>query len=204
MCASPERYLLKRDNHVFSQPIKGTAPRFDNATEDRMSRLHLANSIKERAEHVMIVDLVRNDLSRVSEAGSVVVDELFGIYGYRHVYQMVSTISGQLAHPTNLLDLLQVTYPMGSMTGAPKHIVMNYIDQIEQTTRGWYSGTVGYCSPDGTIDSNVVIRSIMYDADAQLAKYNVGGAITYDSDPEAEYQECLLKSKAIRKLLAED
>lgn len=203
ICASPERFIAKKTNRIYSQPIKGTSPRHENEDENRASRLHLANSLKERAEHIMIVDLVRNDLSKVSRPGSVVVDELFGIYGYRQVNQMISTISGELWPNADFVDCILATFPMGSMTGAPKHITMEFIDTIETASRGWYSGSLGYIKPNGDFDSNVVIRSLLYDSNKKLAKYAVGGAITYDSDPDAEYDECLLKSSAIRKVLGE-
>lgn len=201
VCASPERFMSSDGERIYSQPIKGTSKRYRDSEEDRMSRMHLANSLKERAEHIMIVDLVRNDLSKVSEPGTVRVDELFGIYGYRQVNQMISTISGQLGPGLGFFEALKATYPMGSMTGAPKHITMEFIDDIETASRGWYSGSVGYIKPNGEFDSNVVIRSLMYDDVKKVAKYAVGGAITFDSDPNAEYDECLLKSKAIRELL---
>jgi para-aminobenzoate synthetase component I len=201
LCASPERYLSVQENTLFAQPIKGTSKRFQDENKDAVSRLHLANSIKERAEHIMIVDLVRNDLSKLCVAGSVRVEELFGIYGYKHVNQMISTISGQLSDSFNFVDTLMATYPMGSMTGAPKYIVLKFIEALETSARGWYSGSIGYMEPNGNMDSNVVIRTLLYDGKQQSASYSVGGAITFDSDPEQEYEECLLKSKAIRLLL---
>jgi para-aminobenzoate synthetase component 1 len=201
ICASPERYIARKHGRIYSQPIKGTSRRYVDEHKNKVSRLHLANSLKERAEHIMIVDLVRNDLSKVSHPGTVEVDELFGIYGYRQVNQMISTISGKLEENTSWVDCIRASYPMGSMTGAPKHITMEFIDDIETATRGWYSGSMGYIDPNGDFDSNVVIRSLMVDAGKSLAKYAVGGAITFDSDPEAEYEECLLKSEALRQVL---
>lgn len=204
LCASPERYLKRTNNRLYSQPIKGTSSRFDDPTKDKHSQMHLLNSLKERAEHIMIVDLVRNDISRISHTGSVQVDELFGIYGYRQVYQMISTISGKLEENKSFVDCLMATYPMGSMTGAPKFIVMQFIDALETAARGMYSGSIGYIKPDGDFDSNVVIRSLLIDEEKKLASYSVGGAITFDSDPDLEYQECLLKSKAIRSVITKD
>ncbi len=201
-CASPERYLSKRGNRIYSQPIKGTSKCYNDDHLDYQSKLHLANSIKERAEHVMIVDLVRNDLSQICLPGSVRVEELFGIYKFKQVFQMISTVVGELEADLAFSDFLKATYPMGSMTGAPKHIVMKFIDSIETTSRGWYSGTIGYQAPNGDFDSNVVIRSILCDSSKRVAKYSVGGAITFDSDPTMEYDECMLKSKAIRDLLS--
>lgn len=201
LCASPERFLTTLNNRVYSQPIKGTSKRYENFAQNQESRLHLANSIKERAEHIMIVDLVRNDLSKLCKVGSIQVDELFEIYGYKHVNQMISTISGELESSPNFVEAIKATYPMGSMTGAPKHIVMKFIDALETAARGWYSGTIGYIQPDGNFDSNVVIRSLLYDSEKRVAKFSVGGAITFDSDPTLEYEECLLKSEAIRSVL---
>lgn len=201
ICASPERFITRKNDRIYSQPIKGTSRRYEDEQQDLISRLHLANSIKERAEHIMIVDLVRNDLSKICNTGTVRVDELFGIYGFKQVNQMISTVSGELQGNVDLVDCLLATFPMGSMTGAPKHITMQYIDQVETASRGWYSGSVGYQEPGGDFDLNVVIRSLAYDSDKHLAKYSVGGAITYDSDPEAEYEECLLKALAIRTVL---
>ena len=180
---------------------KGTSQRFKDENKDAASRLHLANSIKERAEHIMIVDLVRNDLSKLCEAGTVRVEELFGIYGYRHVNQMISTISGKLVDDFNFIDTIKATFPMGSMTGAPKYIVLKFIESLESVARGWYSGSIGYIDPSGNMDSNVVIRTLLYDKSMKIASFSVGGAITFDSDPDQEYEECLLKSKAIRMLL---
>ena len=201
LSASPERFLKKKGRRIASQPIKGTSARYASRAEDEASKQYLSQSLKERAEHVMIVDLMRNDLGRLCETGSISVPELCGIYGYRQVYHMISTITGECRENTDFTDVLRATFPMGSMTGAPKHIVMQYIEQIEGASRGWFSGSVGYIKPNGDFDSNVVIRSVFYDAGQCKAKYSVGGAITFDSDPDAEYNECLLKSSAIRHLL---
>lgn len=203
LCASPERFLRRKADHLYSQPIKGTSARHTLPDQDQLSKDYLQNSLKERAEHIMIVDLVRNDLSKLCQTGSVRVQELCGIYGYRQVYQMISTVVGQQRDDTHLLPLLEALFPMGSMTGAPKKMVMNAIAHYEGVAREWFSGTVGYCDPSGNMDSNVVIRSLMYDSAAEVAKYCVGGAITMDSDPEAEYQECQLKASAITALLKE-
>lgn len=201
LCASPERFLRRSNDVLFSQPIKGTSERLEDPVANNQSKLHLANSIKERAEHVMIVDLVRNDLSRVCTTGSVQVEELFGMYEFKQVNQMISTISGKQEDGTTFTDILRATFPMGSMTGAPKRIVMEFIDEIETTARGWYSGSIGYIEPNGDFDLNVVIRSLLIDTSRNKSTYTVGGAITFDSDPEAEFQECKLKAKAINKIL---
>ncbi len=202
LCASPERYLQKKGLQVFSQPIKGTAPRNrNNQAEDASNRDELYNSAKDRSENVMVVDLVRNDLSRVCEEGTVHVDELFGIYSFPQVHQMISTISGTLRQDAAITEVLSATFPMGSMTGAPKRRVMELIEMYEQTKRGVFSGAVGYITPAGDFDFNVVIRSILYNAASRYLSFQAGSAITFYSDPEQEYEECLLKATAIRQVL---
>jgi len=203
LCASPERYLKKEGDQLFSQPIKGTAQRnLQNAGEDVKNKEGLYNSAKDRSENVMIVDLVRNDLSKICEEASVRVEELFGIYSFPQVHQMISTVSGQLRSDIHFIEAIKATFPMGSMTGAPKKRVMELIEQYEQTRRGIFSGAVGFITPDGDFDFNVVIRSIMYNAAAQYLSFQAGSAITFYSDPEKEYEECLLKAAAIKKVLA--
>lgn len=202
LCASPERYLKKKGNTLTSQPIKGTFKRnTQNAVADEQLKQQLKQSEKDRSENVMVVDLVRNDLSRVCKEGSVKVDELFGVYSFPQVHQMISTITGELKEGTDFAGILQATFPMGSMTGAPKRRVMELIEQYEKTKRGIYSGAVGYISPDKDFDFNVVIRSILYNAADQYLSYLVGGGITFYSDPEKEYEECLLKAEAIKQVL---
>ncbi len=200
-CGSPERFIKKEGDELISQPIKGTAPRGKNKIEDQENKIALSKSEKDKAENVMIVDLVRNDLSRSCEAGSVVVDELFGIYGFEQVWQMISTVSGKLKNDVHFIDALKALFPMGSMTGAPKIMAMELIEKYEITSRGLYSGSVGYITPGGDFDFNVVIRSILYNSAEHYLSYHVGGAIVFDSDPEGEYQECLLKAKSMRKAL---
>lgn len=202
MCASPERFLKKTGNRLLSQPIKGTCKRGKNEVEDAELKQVLLNSEKERAENLMIVDLVRNDLARSAKTGTVKVDELFGIYSFKQVHQMISTVSATIADDIHWVDALKHAFPMGSMTGAPKISAMKLIDQYEQSARGLYSGAVGYVTPDGDIDFNVVIRSIQYNAAGQYLNFEVGGAITYDSVPEKEYEECLIKAGAILDTLA--
>jgi para-aminobenzoate synthetase component I len=202
LCASPERYLKKEGDHIFSQPIKGTAQRnLHDAGEDVKSAEHLYNSAKDRSENVMIVDLVRNDLSKICEEASVQVEELFGIYSFPQVHQMISTVSGRLRSDLHFIEAIRATFPMGSMTGAPKKRVMELIEQYEQTRRGIFSGAVGYITPEGDFDFNVVIRSIMYNASRKYLSFQAGSAITFYSDPEKEYEECLLKAAAIKKVL---
>ncbi|MBX2925239.1 MAG: anthranilate synthase component I family protein [Chitinophagaceae bacterium] len=202
LCASPERYIKKTGNTLISQPIKGTARRHQhNQTDDEQSKNVLFNSSKDRSENIMIVDLVRNDLSRICQKGSVKVDELFGIYAFPQVYQMISTISGQLPENIPLTDIFKATFPMGSMTGAPKRRVMELIEQYEKTKRGLFSGAVGYITPDGNMDFNVVIRSILYNRLTRYLSFQTGSAITYYSNPVQEYEECILKAEAIKKVL---
>jgi para-aminobenzoate synthetase component 1 len=202
LCASPERYLMKKSRQIFSQPIKGTAARnLIDKEDDEARRQQLQTSSKDRSENVMVVDLVRNDLAKICKEGSVKVDELFGIYTYPHVHQMISTISGELADDTSFTDIIRATFPMGSMTGAPKKRVMELIDQFEPGSRGIFSGAVGYISPDGDFDFNVVIRSLLYNAETHYLSYLVGGGITWYSQAEKEYEECMLKAKAIREVL---
>lgn len=203
LCASPERYLQKKGNQLISQPIKGTIKRnLENDADDKLQVEALQNSSKDKSENVMVVDLVRNDLSRICEQGTVKVSELFGIYSFPQVHQMISTITGTLSSNTLFSEVLEATFPMGSMTGAPKKSVMETIDALEPTRRGLYSGTVGYFNPAGDFDFNVVIRSIFYNSDTKKASYGVGGGITIYSDPEKEYEECLLKAAAIKKVLS--
>lgn len=201
MCASPERFLRKEGRYVYSQPIKGTIRRGQNASEDEQLKHELLHSEKERAENMMIVDLVRNDLSRSCVPGSVQVDEFFGIYTFPQVHQMISTVSGTLNADADTTDCIRMAFPMGSMTGAPKIKAMELIERYENSKRGLYSGAVGYFTPDDDFDFNVVIRSILYNDQLRMLSFQVGSAITYDSDPEAEYAECVLKAKAIREVL---
>ncbi len=205
LCASPERYLKKQGNRLVSQPIKGTILRDKNdAQQDDQNRNTLLNSKKERAENVMVVDLVRNDLSRVCSEGTVLVEELFGIYSFPQVHQMISTISGELSKGSDWIDAIKASFPMGSMTGAPKRKVMELIEQYERTRRGIFSGSIGYIDPEANFDLNVVIRSIMYNESARYISWQTGSAITFGSDPLLEYEECLLKGSAIKKVLTNE
>lgn len=201
LSASPERYLKKEGERIVSQPIKGTSKRFLNPIDDEKSKNQLAFDPKERAENIMITDLVRNDLSRTAQKGSVQVDELCGLYSFLQVHQMISTISSKLDPQYSVIDVLKTTFPMGSMTGAPKISAMKIIEDLEQTKRGLYSGAVGYFTPNDDFDFNVVIRSILYNEEKQYVSFSVGSAITALSNPEMEYEECLLKAKAMRDVL---
>jgi para-aminobenzoate synthetase component 1 len=201
LSATPERYLRKEGEQLISQPIKGTAKRFQDKTEDEKSKLNLATDPKERAENIMITDLVRNDLSRTAQKGTVQVQELCGIYSFQQVHQMISTITSKLDNKFSNVDVLRMTFPMGSMTGAPKISAMKIIEELEVTKRGLYSGAIGYFSPNGNFDFNVVIRSILYNQDKKYLSFSVGSAITSLSNPENEYEECLLKAKAMHEVL---
>ncbi len=202
MCASPERYLRKEGDQILSQPIKGTARRSKDTGTDDMLKRALLNSTKERAENVMIVDLTRNDLARCCVAGSVSVDELFGIYSFPQVHQMISTVSGKLLPNASFTDAIRSSFPMGSMTGAPKYKVMELIDTYEHNSRELFSGTVGYVTPNGDFDFNVIIRSLFYNSITHLLTYETGGAITYDSVAESEWEERLLKAWALEQIFA--
>lgn len=202
LCASPERFLYREGRRIVSQPIKGTVRRAKgDEVEDEWLKTSLRQNAKERAENVMVVDLVRNDLSRVCREGSVKVDELFGVYTYPQVHQMISTVSGELEEGQTFSHIMAATFPMGSMTGAPKKRVMELIRDNEQGSRGIFSGTVGYINPAGDFDFNVVIRSIMYNASTRYLSYQVGSGITFYCDAEKEWEECLLKGEAIKKVL---
>ncbi len=201
MSASPERFLHKRGQRLVSQPIKGTRRRGTTPEEDDRIREELAGNSKDRAENIMIVDLVRNDLARNCLPGSVQVEELFGIHTFETVHQMISTVSGSLRPDRHAIDALRDAFPMGSMTGAPKVMAMQLIESYEQTRRGLYSGAVGYFDPSGDFDFNVVIRSILYNASTGYVSSQVGGAIVFDSVPEEEYEECLVKLGAMRQAL---
>lgn len=199
--ASPERYLKKEAQAVISQPIKGTARRSDDLIEDEQLKANLLNDEKERSENIMIVDLVRNDLSKTAVKGSVNVAELCKIYTFDQVHQMISTVTSKVEETTHPVDIIKSTFPMGSMTGAPKISAMKIIEALEETKRGIYSGAVGYFSPDNNFDFNVVIRSILYNETKKHVSYSVGGAITAKSNPLKEYEECLVKAKAMREVL---
>jgi para-aminobenzoate synthetase component 1 len=202
--ASPERYLNKVGQRLMSQPIKGTMPRSHDPILDLENRERLLSSEKDRSENIMIVDLVRNDLARCCQPGSVHVDELFGIYSFSNVHQMISSVSGQIRNDQTWVDVLQASFPMGSMTGAPKIRSMELIEHYERFQRQWYSGALGYITPTGDFDFNVMIRSLFYDSALQKGYWGVGGAITYDSDPEMEWNEVHVKARALRSVLGTD
>jgi para-aminobenzoate synthetase component I len=201
LSASPERYLRKEGLKVISQPIKGTARRSFDSEQDEQLKSDLAQNEKERSENIMIVDLVRNDLSHTATKGSVQVEELCQIYTFKQVHQMISTIVSEVENTTSPIEILRTTFPMGSMTGAPKISAMQIIEELEETKRGLYSGAVGYFTPTGDFDFNVVIRSILYNSQNQYLSFSVGSAVTSQAIPEMEYEECLLKAKAMFEVL---
>ena len=201
ICASPERFLAKRGDKLISQPIKGTAKRGENISEDELIKEQLRNHAKELQENVMIVDLVRNDLTRSAKKGTVKTGELFGIYSFKQVHQMISTVVCELENGISVVQAIKNTFPMGSMTGAPKISAMRLMEQYELSKRGVYSGAIGYFSPDGDFDFNVVIRTLLYNQKNKYLSFHTGSAITYHADAEKEYEECLLKAKAILEVL---
>lgn len=195
ICASPERFLKMKDRHVNTRPIKGTRKRGETPEEDEMLRQELADSGKDKSELLMIVDLERNDLNRVCTPGSVKVTELFTVEAYATVFHLVSDIEGTLEDGKNVMDLLEATFPGGSITGAPKYRAMEIIDELEHGKRNLYTGSIGYLTLDGSCDFNIVIRTALH----KNGKYHlgVGGGITAESDLEFEYEETLQKAKAI-------
>jgi para-aminobenzoate synthetase component 1 len=198
LCASPERFLKKQGQQLISQPIKGTAKRGQNPLEDEQLKANLQNDPKEISENIMIVDLVRNDLSKTAEKASVKVEELTQLYTYEQVHQMVSTITSKVKPDYSVAEILKSLFPMGSMTGAPKLSAMQISENHESTKRGLYSGAIGYISPQNDFDFNVVIRTLLYNSDNHYLSYMVGSALTSRADPEQEYEECLVKGKALQ------
>lgn len=201
LCASPERYLKKEGSKIISQPIKGTAKRLISTIDDAQIAADLARDEKERAENVMIVDLVRNDLSKTAKKGAVQVEELCKVYSFKQVHQMISTVVSEIDPQLHPIETLRSTFPMGSMTGAPKVSAMKIIEHLEASKRGLYSGAIGYFTPENDFDFNVVIRSILYNEEKKYISYSVGSAITIKSDAAKEYEECLLKAKAMKYVL---
>jgi para-aminobenzoate synthetase component 1 len=202
LCLSPERFFQIRGNQLISQPIKGTIKRGASESEDLALKEALLQSPKERNENVMIVDLVRNDLSQMATKGSVKVDELYGIYTFPKLHHMISTVSCILPENHNAASTFQSIFPMGSMTGVPKRKAVDLMHQYEKSARGWYSGSVGFIEPNGNADFNVIIRSIHYNQKINLAKIGIGSAITLQSDPQSEWKECWLKAQSLIQPLA--
>ncbi|HWK56326.1 MAG TPA: chorismate-binding protein [Parapedobacter sp.] len=201
LSASPERFLSKSANTLLSQPIKGTAPRGKDAIEDERIKANLATNPKEISENIMIVDLVRNDLTRSASPGTVKAAQLLQIHSFKQVHQLISTVTCQIRDDVGMVETLRNTFPPGSMTGAPKISAMKLIDHYENSRRGVYSGALGYFSPQGNYDFSVVIRTLLYNAENGYLSFHTGGAITANADPEREYNECLLKGKALFEVL---
>jgi len=200
LSASPERFLKKEGNRLLSQPIKGTIKRGNTSNEDALIQAELRNSEKEMAENVMIVDLVRNDLSRSSIPGSVCVEELFGIYAFKNVHHMISSISSLIKENVSWTEAIKNAFPMGSMTGAPKISAMQCIENLESSKRGVFSGALGYVSKNSDFDFNVLIRSLYYNEITQTLSYQAGGAITIDSEVQSEWDELQLKAESVSQL----
>lgn len=201
LCASPERFLAKRGNKIISQPIKGTAARRVDVTEDLEAKENLRSNTKEQSENVMIVDLVRNDLSKFAKRNSVKVEELFGIYTFKQLHHMISTIVCEADENISFREIIRATFPMGSMTGAPKVSAMQQAEIHENSKRGLYSGSIGYIDINNNFDFNVVIRSILYNSQNKFLSYMAGSAITIDAIAEQEYNECMLKAESMKKAI---
>ncbi len=201
--ATPERFLSRRGRKLISQPIKGTSARNADVQKDEDQKKNLQTDEKELAENVMIVDLVRNDLTKSAKPGTVKVEELFGIYSFRQVHQLISTVVCERQDGLSNTRIISNTFPMGSMTGAPKISAMVLAELYEKSKRGVYSGAVGYFGPNGDFDFNVIIRTLLYNKENKYLSFHAGGAITIDSDPGKEYEECLLKAEAIIEVLKE-
>ncbi|WP_244518745.1 anthranilate synthase component I family protein [Parapedobacter composti] len=201
LSASPERFLSKNGNTLISQPIKGTAPRGKTGKQDERLKTQLAANPKEVSENLMVVDLVRNDLTRSAEPGTVEAPALLEIHSFKQVHQLVSTVTCQARKGISATEIIRNTFPPASMTGAPKISAMELIDAYEDSRRGVYSGALGYFSPQGNFDFSVVIRTMLYNAKKRYLSFQTGGAITANADPEKEYDECLLKGKALFEVL---
>jgi para-aminobenzoate synthetase/4-amino-4-deoxychorismate lyase len=195
LCLSPELFFERKGNHVITRPMKGTVRRGHRPAEDRELSHWLANSEKDRAENVMIVDLLRNDLGKVSVPGSVRVSSLFDLERFETVWQMTSTVEATLQDGTSLADLMSALFPCGSITGAPKIRTMQIINELERSPRGAYTGAIGLLKPGGDCVFNVAIRTVVIDSESGVATFGVGGGVTIDSTAEREYEECLVKSK---------
>jgi len=193
--------MAKRGEILFSQPIKGTAPRGKNIEEDTIIKQKLRNNPKEIAENVMIVDLVRNDMTRSAAAGTVDATRKLEVHSFKQVHQLISTITCKQHPDISAIQAIKNAFPPGSMTGAPKISAMQLCDRYENSRRGIYAGTVGYFAPNGDFDFNVIIRTLLYNKNRQYLSFHTGGALTIDADPELEYQECLLKASGIFKTL---
>jgi para-aminobenzoate synthetase component 1 len=194
LCTSPERFIQKKGNQIISQPIKGTIRRGLNSEEDAQNKALLQSSEKERSENIMIVDLVRNDLSRIAEKASVNIKSLCELHTFKTLHHLISTVEAQLPSNITFTEILAATFPIGSMTGAPKISSVKHMEKLEILDRGIYSGSFGVIEPDGNFDFNVIIRSAVYNKEKKQTTIKVGSAITNASNAEAEFEECLLKA----------
>jgi len=194
LCTSPERFIQKKENKIISQPIKGTIRRGINSEEDEQNKVALLSSEKERSENIMIVDLVRNDLSRIATKSSVNVKSLCELHTFKTLHHLISTVEAKLPSNITFTEILAATFPMGSMTGAPKISAVQHMEKLEVLDRGIYSGTFGVIEPNGNFDFNVIIRSAVYNKEKKQTTIKVGSAITHASNAESEYDECLLKA----------
>jgi para-aminobenzoate synthetase component 1 len=194
LCTSPERFIQKKGTQIISQPIKGTIRRGLNSEEDAQNKALLQSSEKERSENIMIVDLVRNDLSRIAEKASVNIKSLCELHTFKTLHHLISTVEAQLPSNITFTEILAATFPMGSMTGAPKISSVKHMEKLEILDRGIYSGSFGVIEPDGNFDFNVIIRSAVYNKEKKQTTIKVGSAITNASNAEAEFEECLLKA----------
>ncbi len=197
LCLSPERFVQRKGDVLQSQPIKGTIKKGATTEEDLLLQTQLKNSVKDCTENTMIVDLVRNDLSRLAIKGSVRVTELAKVYTFPKLHHLISTVECQINKDTPFTPIMKALFPMGSMTGVPKKNAVASMHQLEENPRGWYSGTLGMIQPNGDFDLNVIIRSIYYNHQNQEAFIGIGGAITLHSQFKAEYQECWLKAQSL-------
>jgi len=201
LCASPERFIRIDGDRMLGQPMKGTRPRMADPEADRAMAAELASDPKERAENIMTVDVMRHDFSQVAASGTVSVDELCGVHPFPGVHQLVSSISATLRDGLSQLDAVHAAFPTASMTGAPKVRAMQLIDALEVALRGLYSGSLGFISPDGVLDLNVVIRTVLFDAATGRAELFTGSALTATCDPQAEWEECMLKARYVMQAL---
>ena len=202
-CGSPERFIQRKGSKMITQPIKGTIQRGKTALEDEQFINQLSTNPKEISENMMITDLVRNDLSKIALKGSVCVEELIGVHTFKTLHHLISTVACELSEEVTFSTIFEAMFPMGSMTGAPKLSVMKITEELESFKRGIYSGTIGCIHPSGDFDFNVVIRSLVYNQTLRTLSCAVGSAITIESDPESEYNECLTKVKRIIELFGE-
>ena len=202
-CGSPERFIQRKGSKMITQPIKGTIQRGKTSLEDKQFINQLSTNPKEISENMMITDLVRNDLSKIALKGSVCVEELIGVHTFKTLHHLISTVACELSEEVTFSTIFEAMFPMGSMTGAPKLSVMKITEELESFKRGIYSGTIGCIYPSGDFDFNVVIRSLVYNQTLRTLSCAVGSAITIESDPESEYNECLTKVKRIIELFGE-